>query len=216
MIMERKTRVPTQKRALDKVENIIEAAFRLFNEKGYYNTTTQDIAREANVATGSVYSYFEDKKDIYIQVLRKVNESFDYPTHDFWVKNQLPLDNAEAAKELFSMFLKLMINQHNFSKTFHDDMEAQRLLDKDIKEIYAELDERRIQMTREIFEIISIPFKSDNDADIFLHYSLILIDDLCHRSLYDNTLKDTDLLDKCVHMLYSLFEVTTNRTKADI
>jgi AcrR family transcriptional regulator len=43
--MERKTRIPTQKRALEKYERILEAAYKLFNEKGYYNTTTADISK---------------------------------------------------------------------------------------------------------------------------------------------------------------------------
>lgn len=214
--MERKTRIPTQKRALEKVEKIVDAAFKLFNEKGYYNTTTADIANESKVATGSVYAYFEDKKDIYIQVIRKIHENFMPPTHDFWINNKIPLDNAVAAKDLFSLFLKLMLDYHNFSKTFHDEMEALKLLDEDIKKICLELDFLRIQKTKEIFNIISIPFKSEDDANIFLHYSVILIDDLCHTILYDDTVKDINLyMDKCSHMLYSLLEVSTYHTKVD-
>ncbi len=102
--MERKTRKPMQKRALNKVERIIKAAFKLFNEKGYYNTTTADIAKEANVATGSVYSYFEDKKDIYIQVLKKINDEIFYPSMDFWVNNDKHLNDSDVAKIYLVLF----------------------------------------------------------------------------------------------------------------
>ena len=43
--MEKKIRIPTQKRALEKYNRILEAAYKLFNEKGYYNTTTADISK---------------------------------------------------------------------------------------------------------------------------------------------------------------------------
>ncbi|MDP4094178.1 MAG: TetR/AcrR family transcriptional regulator [Bacillota bacterium] len=210
--MEKKIRIPTQKRALDKIDKIVDAAFKLFNEKGYYNTTTVDIANEAKVATGSVYSYFKDKKEIYIQVMKRIDEKFDDPTREFWLKNKIPFDNAGAIKELFGLFLKLMLSHHNFSKTFHDEMEALRLIDEDIRKVHLELDEQRFRKTKEIFDFLNLPFKSQNDEDIFLHYSIFLIDDLCHTILYENAFKNTDLCtERCSHMLYSLFEVTTIR-----
>ena len=36
--------------------------------KGYYNISTPDIAKEANVSTGIIYQYFNDKKDIFIEI----------------------------------------------------------------------------------------------------------------------------------------------------
>jgi len=210
--MEKKARKPTQKRALEKVDRIIDAAFKLFNEKGYYNTTTADIAIEANVATGSVYAYFEDKKDIYIQVIKNINMSFIYPTHDYWIENkQEQFNNSEVFKELFKVFIKLMISYHNFSKLFHDELEALTLLDKDVGDIIKEQDSIRVAKIQEIFILFSIPFKSDEDLKIFLHYCYLLIDDCCHKVVYDHTIKDINLyIEKCVDMIYSLFKTTTS------
>lgn len=59
------TRKPQQKRSIEKKTKILEAAFTLFCEKGYENTNTAEIAQYAEVATGTVYSYFSDKTDIY-------------------------------------------------------------------------------------------------------------------------------------------------------
>lgn len=212
--MERKARIPTQRRALEKTDKIIDAAFKLFNEQGYYNTTTADIANEAKVATGSVYAYFNDKKDIYIQVLRKVHEQCSSPSREFWRRNKLQINNAEAAKELFGLFLKKMLEYHDFSKLFHDEMGALKLLDEDIRNECLKLDDSCLQMTKEIFEIISIPFKSERDEEIFYHYSVFLIEDLCHTILYDETVKDINLcMDRCAHILYSLLEVSVDFAK---
>ena len=62
-----KTRVPTQKRSIEKREKIVEAGFDLFCEKGYYKTNTAEIAKYAGVSTGALYSYFEDKRQIFIE-----------------------------------------------------------------------------------------------------------------------------------------------------
>lgn len=60
------TRVPIQKRSIEKKQKILDAGFELFCKKGYHKTNTIEIAKQAGVSTGSVYSYFKDKREIYI------------------------------------------------------------------------------------------------------------------------------------------------------
>lgn len=210
--MERKTRIPTQKRALEKYERILEAAYKLFNEKGYYNTTTADISKEANVATGSVYSYFEDKKEIYIRIIERLNKKFDYPTHDFWIENKgIEFNNAKVVKELFKIFIKMMVDYHDFSKTFHDEMEALTLLDEEIAAVRKEQDKLRRDRIKDIFRTLSLPFNSQEEEKIFFYYSYLIIDDVCHKIVFNNEIEDVDLcIEKCVNMLYCLFEDCTN------
>lgn len=43
---------------------IVEAAISLFSAQGYENTSIEQIARAAGVGKGTVYSYFQTKKDI--------------------------------------------------------------------------------------------------------------------------------------------------------
>ncbi len=47
---------------------ILEAAFRLFSEQGYSETTIPGIAREAGFSTANVYVYFQSKIDILFQL----------------------------------------------------------------------------------------------------------------------------------------------------
>ena len=62
-------RTPKQQRSIDKKNRIITAGYTLFAQKGYYNTNTAEIAKEAGVSTGIVYGYFHDKRDILVEVL---------------------------------------------------------------------------------------------------------------------------------------------------
>ncbi len=48
-----------------KKDRIIEAAFAAFGENGFGNTSIKDIAEKADVALGSVYTYFKDKDDLF-------------------------------------------------------------------------------------------------------------------------------------------------------
>jgi TetR/AcrR family fatty acid metabolism transcriptional regulator len=54
----------------DKPQQIIDAAVRVFARKGYWNSRVSDIAREAGIAAGTIYLYFETKEDILITLFR--------------------------------------------------------------------------------------------------------------------------------------------------
>src|SRR5205809_4030097 len=43
---------------------ILDAALRLFAEKGYQQTTMREIARESGASLGLAYRYFERKEDL--------------------------------------------------------------------------------------------------------------------------------------------------------
>lgn len=60
--------------ALDKKKKILESALKLFNEKGIDNTSTSLISKEAGVATGTIYLYFETKVDLIIELGTSIQE----------------------------------------------------------------------------------------------------------------------------------------------
>ena len=55
----------------DKHHQIIEAAVRVFARNGYYNSRVSDIAREAGVASGTIYLYFKTKDAILVALFRE-------------------------------------------------------------------------------------------------------------------------------------------------
>ncbi len=56
-------------------EQIVEAATRVFAEKGFRRATTREVAREAGVSEGTIYNYFEAKDDILMAILHRLNET---------------------------------------------------------------------------------------------------------------------------------------------
>ncbi|SEQ45691.1 TetR/AcrR family transcriptional regulator [Neolewinella agarilytica] len=55
-----------------KFEAIIRATLELTHEKGLAGIKMSELARKAGIATGSLYTYFEDKQDILLSVDREV------------------------------------------------------------------------------------------------------------------------------------------------
>ncbi len=55
----------------DKPQQIIDAAIRVFARAGYYNSRVSDIAREAGIASGTIYLYFKTKDEILVTLFRE-------------------------------------------------------------------------------------------------------------------------------------------------
>lgn len=58
----------------NKEDEILEAAIKIFSDKGYSAATTSEIAKEAGVAEGTIFRYFKTKKDILRKVMTKLIE----------------------------------------------------------------------------------------------------------------------------------------------
>lgn len=56
-------------RRAEKENLILDAAERVFAARGYAATAVKDVAREAGVATGTVYLYFPGKEELFLALL---------------------------------------------------------------------------------------------------------------------------------------------------
>jgi AcrR family transcriptional regulator len=61
---------PVTERGRQARQRILDAAEKIFGEKGYFASAVSDITREAGVALGSFYVYFESKHEIFVEVLQ--------------------------------------------------------------------------------------------------------------------------------------------------
>lgn len=68
-----------KKQVKDKRTAIMEAALKLFTERGFHGTSTAQISKEAGVATGTLFNYFPTKEDLinslYFEVKGRLSRS---------------------------------------------------------------------------------------------------------------------------------------------
>ncbi len=63
-----------QARLKAREQAILEAATRVFTEKGYHGATMRAIARAASVATGTLYLYFPSKEAVFVALVDELRE----------------------------------------------------------------------------------------------------------------------------------------------
>jgi len=61
-----------QRRKEDRPQEITEAAFAAFAEKGFTATKVEEVARRAGVSKGLLYLYFKTKEELFKAVIRNV------------------------------------------------------------------------------------------------------------------------------------------------
>jgi len=61
-----------QRRKEDRPQEITEAAFSVFADKGYASARVEEVARRAGVSKGLLYLYFKTKEELFKAVIRSV------------------------------------------------------------------------------------------------------------------------------------------------
>jgi TetR/AcrR family fatty acid metabolism transcriptional regulator len=88
-------------KAENKHSKIISAATKVFAKKGFFTARISDIAKEAKVADGTIYLYFDNKYDILLSV-------FEEEVGKIVGKTVKLLENESDPVEK----LKIFVNQH--------------------------------------------------------------------------------------------------------
>ena len=60
----------------DRPDELVDAAFHEFAEKGYSETRLQDVAKRAGVSKGLPYLYFKTKEELFKAVLKRIVKPF--------------------------------------------------------------------------------------------------------------------------------------------
>ena len=173
-MVKKELRNPIQKRAIEKKEQILECGFNLMCEKGYHNVDCIDIAKASNVSTGTVYQYFEDKHDIFLQGLKNYSDSLLFPILEY--KNKTI--KADGLSAFFKKVIKNTINVHTMSQSAHEEIMAMKHSDAKVNKIFQDFE---LEATEVLVDIL----KENNfkTQDIYEKSHLIIgwIDNLCHE-----------------------------------
>jgi AcrR family transcriptional regulator len=89
--------VQSQNLVTDRREKIINAAIIVFHSKGYHETTTADIARQAGLTQSNLYNYIKSKQDVLFLVCEHLVASYDNALDEVALKFEDPFDRLEQS-----------------------------------------------------------------------------------------------------------------------
>ena len=116
--MPEEIRIPKQKRSIEKKEALKKAAVELFSTKGFHNTSSNEIAKKANVSIGTFYSYFVDKKSLYEELITDLyNESLQEITI-------MDVSGFTSPREFVRKYVALILHNHEYMTAFQKEISA--------------------------------------------------------------------------------------------
>lgn len=172
------TRMPVQKRSVEKRERIVRNGFELMCNNGYFNTTTSDIAKYVGVSTGIIYQYFNDKKEIFIEGFSKYSDDIMFPILDILKNNTIKLDNME---KLLNEMLNVFIEKHTLLKRAHEEILALAHLDEDIDKIFLE---QEVEATRAVTNVLRENGIGGEGLEERVHIIIGIVENYCHEIVY--------------------------------
>ncbi len=97
----------------NKRQKIIKAAVKVFAEKGFYNSRVSEIAREANVADGTIYLYFKNKDDVLISLFE---EEFGQIVENMRKELEKEKDALQKIRQFAIMHLSIVAKQQKLAE----------------------------------------------------------------------------------------------------
>jgi AcrR family transcriptional regulator len=129
---------------------ILDAALKVFAEKGYHETRLEDIAAAAGFSKASLYNYYEDKEVIFLQILIRMHEKMIEAFKTEIRKDRYIIDNLRAiARAIFKVYTE------NFSFSMGmDDLKSMAPLSMEkFQKHHDQLMSRFKQHSREMTEL---------------------------------------------------------------
>ena len=171
-------RTPKQKRAIETKNRIVRAGYVLFAEKGYYNTNTAEIAKQAGVSTGIVYGYFHDKRDILIDVLDVYVDQAFRPVLAVLDDIAAPLDFGE----LLPRVLDAAVETHRSHAAMHEALHALTSTDEAVRAKFMTLEE---EFTRRISKDLVQAGYPDRHVFEKVHWAMDSVQSFAHECVFD-------------------------------
>jgi len=193
-------RIPNQKRSIEKKEKIIEAAYEIFNTKGYFETNTAEIAVEAKVSTGSFYAYFKDKKDILLICLKLFGEELTRKICTA-IADTGAVHTHNAAKNV----LNIIIESHYAKKTLHDEIMSLVYRDEDVRAAFMEMEQAMMSAIAAELAKAGLHFTHEREQTYLLFTMVQGIESQLAFELNADVDKNI-LIDECARLMGAMFQ----------
>jgi AcrR family transcriptional regulator len=147
---------------------LIEAATELFGAHGYDAIGTPEIAQRAGVSVGTFYRYFDDKKEVYIEVVRRtMTEAYAETIEGLTPARFVGRARHETIAETVAVLFEHVLSRPELSRSFNE----MSLRDRDVAALQRAFESVSVQrLTVLIAGIVPRTIVPDPEATAYVLY----------------------------------------------
>ena len=116
------------KKVNNKKEIILDAAVKVFAQKGFYNAKVADVAREAGIADGTIYLYFKNKDDLLISLFETKMEEILFQFNERLKNITSP---CEKLRQFILLHFEMIENNPDLAEVFQVELRQSNKFLKD-------------------------------------------------------------------------------------
>jgi AcrR family transcriptional regulator len=131
-----------QERARKSYEALVDAAAGLFASHGYDAVGTPEIADKAGVSVGTFYRYFDDKREVYLEIMRRMMVAAYAQTIDRLTPEQF---DGRARHETISVAVDLLFQQVMTSPALTRSFMEMSLRDTEVAQLRRAFEQLAVQ-----------------------------------------------------------------------
>lgn len=195
-----------QQRTVESRRRLLDAAYSLFVDKGYYSTNTKEIARQAGISIGNFYNYYADKGEIYCALLEEYSIDSCKAMQKL-VDRLMALGSPMAYKEFLSSYLPQLLDRGTDRNKFFVDSAVIAKENARVQAIISKTEEALIA----ILEAFLRKQNSNQQANCYIKARMIYIltDQIAKDILRVGTGKQREdyiqlFIDEIIHLSFEL------------
>lgn len=167
----------------EKRQLILEKSSELFGEKGIKDTKVEDITKSLGISKGSFYTYFENKEEVVVEIVKKLGLEWEKTINEINIENEPKEILKEYLIKKAKIFIKnaRKINFKNFLETL------------EMPEVYNKIKEFICKNKNFIKENIVSKYNNSNYNDeLMAKFILLSIDEFFWEEILEGKVEDIE------------------------
>jgi AcrR family transcriptional regulator len=123
----------------DNRRRLIDAAREVFATRGYHVATVSEITRKAGLAKGTFYLYFDEKKQIYFELVRTFLQLVKDIGQSVQREVRTPQEFLRRCEQAAGELLRVFIEHHGLARLAYRESGLDAELEHMLREFYREL-----------------------------------------------------------------------------
>lgn len=144
---------------------------------GYENSSVSEIAKKAEVSVGIVYSYFKDKKGIFLAILVNETDNIINYLEEFIVEAE---NKSNDLEEFIIYLIDVLIKFHKDNRQIQTDIDILRKNDEYIEKCCSLIEDEIVNRLVYYLEV-----KKQNIVNPYekINIAYLLVENLCHETI---------------------------------
>jgi len=193
-------RVPQQQRGIETRNRILDAARNLFSAKGFHGTNSKEIAAAAGVSIGSFYSYFKNKKVLFMEVFK----AYEHERVMQILRGQRfdDIDAPGARRAIVRNIIASILAAHDMSPAFEREAMVMCYADPEVEGFHTEIERqiydqlvaffRQFEDRLRVTDLEAAAVVVSNAVEIVVH----------HIKLFETAVPEERLIDALTDMIH--------------